>query len=121
MKARQKPRTSISAHGTCRTARGARWEAALSDIAEGGCRIADPAGQLAQGDQVRLTIAGTGPHYAQVRWRRGHAAGLAFLRPLPGELLEQLAAQERAPLPSRGHAEAAVPQPGARAPLRRIL
>lgn len=127
MKARKKPRTPITAHGTCRNARGAQWDAVLSDIAEGGCRIADPAGQLAKGDQLRLTIAGTGPHHAQVCWRRGGAAGLAFLRPLPGELIERLqAGGHAAPAPSPaarpGFGRAATGPGAAPAPgLRRIL
>lgn len=106
----------MAAHGSCRNARGLQWEAELTDIAEGGCRIADPARRLTTGEQLRLMIAGTGPHHARVCWQRGGAAGLAFARPLTGDLLAALQFQHRH-LPARSAAihygQAAQPAPAA--------
>lgn len=103
----------MAARGSCRNARGLQWEVVLTDIAEGGCRIADPARHLATGEQVRLTIAGTGPHHARVCWHRGGAAGLAFARPLAEDLLEQIAAAASAPVPAAPTLVGAPAQPGA--------
>lgn len=94
MKARKKPRSPISSTGECRNSRAMRWQVELSDIAEGGCRVVDPAGRLAKGEQLRLSIAGTGPHHAQVCWHRNGAAGVEFVRPLPPELIKALRGQQ---------------------------
>lgn len=115
MKARRSARIATGATGSCRTARGMQWDIALADLSEGGCRIDDPRGRLRLGEYVRLYIAGTGPHMAEVAWRQGTRIGLEFVRPLPDRVLERLAAAdwEGARREERDH--------GSNAPLRRLL
>lgn len=51
---------------------------ALDDLSAGGCRLDDPHGRLRLGEFVRLYIAGTGPHMAEVAWRQGSRVGVEF-------------------------------------------
>lgn len=69
-----------------------QWDIALADLSQGGCRIEDPHARLQLGEDVRLYIAGTGPHLAKVVWRQGTRVGLEFARSLPERVLSQLAA-----------------------------
>ncbi|MEP5172048.1 MAG: PilZ domain-containing protein [Erythrobacter sp.] len=94
MKARTTTRVPIDATGSYRTSRGMQWEIALSDLSEGGCRISDPRARLDLGQWVRLFIAGTGPHIAEVAWRRGEDVGLAFSRRLPERVFAKLTASD---------------------------
>ncbi len=66
MKTRKSARMATTATGSCRTARGMQWDVALADLSEGGCRADNPRGRLQLGEFVRLFIAGTGPHMAEV-------------------------------------------------------
>ena len=90
MQTRQQPRRPIDASGHCRSAHGMQWEVALFDLSEGGCRIADPHGRLRRSETVKLFIAGTGPHRAQIQWREGEEVGIQFDRPLQPNLLDQI-------------------------------
>lgn len=67
-----------------------QWDIALADLSQGGCRIEDPHARLQLGEDVRLYIAGTGPHMAEVVWRQSTRVGLEFARPLPERVLSQL-------------------------------
>lgn len=91
MRARQSARVATTATGSCRTARGMQWDIALADLSQGGCRIEDPHGRLRLGEFVRLFIAGTGPHMAEIAWRQGTRIGIEFTRPLPERVLKRLA------------------------------
>lgn len=71
-----------------------QWDIELADLSKGGCRIEDPRGGLGLGEYVRLFIAGTGPHVAEVAWRQGSRIGLEFQNPLP-ERVFALLAEER--------------------------
>ncbi|MDP2130744.1 MAG: PilZ domain-containing protein [Erythrobacter sp.] len=105
MKARRSARVSTTTTGSCRTARGMQWDIMLADLSQGGCRIEDPQGRLRLGEYVRLYIAGTGPHVAEVAWRQGAWIGLEFARPLPERVLIGLTAADGSDL----------------APVRRVL
>ncbi|MEL7188707.1 MAG: PilZ domain-containing protein [Pseudomonadota bacterium] len=94
MKSRQSNRVATSATGSYRTPKGMQWDVELGDLSQGGCRVSDPRAGLHLGEYVRLFIAGTGPHMAEVVWRNTSNAGLAFLRPLPPRLFTHLAAAE---------------------------
>lgn len=94
MKARQSKRVSTAATGSYRTPKGMQWDIELADLSHGGCRVHDPRGGLQLGQYVRLFIAGTGPHMAEVAWRSSAQAGLAFLRPLPPRLFGNLASAD---------------------------
>jgi hypothetical protein len=91
MKARKSARIATTATGSCRTSRGMQWDIALTDLSCGGCRIEDPQGRLRLGEFVRLFIAGTGPHMAEIVWRQGTRIGIEFSRPLPDRVLARLA------------------------------
>jgi hypothetical protein len=71
-----------------------QWEIELADLSEGGCRLDDPRGQLRLGEFVRLYIAGTGPHMAEVAWRQGSRVGIEFVRRLPDRVFHRLAAAD---------------------------
>ena len=94
MRTRRSARIPTIATGSCRTARGMQWDIALADLSEGGCRIEDPRGQLRLGEFVRLYIAGTGPHMAEVAWRQGSRVGLEFVRSLQARVFALLAAAD---------------------------
>lgn len=94
MKARRSARLPTTATGSCRSARGMQWDIALADLSHGGCRIEDAHGRLRLGEFVRLYIAGTGPHMAEVAWRQGTRIGVEFARPLPDRVLSLLAASD---------------------------
>jgi len=91
MRARTTSRIGTTATGSCRTSRGMQWDIALADLSQGGCRIDDPRGRLRLGEFVRLYIAGTGPHMAEVAWRQGDRVGIEFARPLPPRVVQRLA------------------------------
>ena len=63
----------------------------MADLSPGGCRIDDPEGRLVPGEQVRLTIAGTGPHVAEVVWCRRGRAGVEFRTELTEQALRSIA------------------------------
>ncbi|MEM6266891.1 MAG: PilZ domain-containing protein [Pseudomonadota bacterium] len=91
MKARRNPREPTTATGSYRTGRGMQWDVELADLSRGGCRVADPRGGLRLGEYVKLFIAGTGPHTAEVAWRQSDRVGLEFARPLPERVVAHLA------------------------------
>ncbi len=94
MKARKSSRVSLTATGTIRSPRAMQWDVPLADLSQGGCRVDDMQGRLKLGEFVRLFIAGTGPHMAEVAWRQGGNVGLAFTRPLPERVFILLASAE---------------------------
>lgn len=91
MRVRRSSRVGLTATGSCRTARGITFDVVVADLSPGGCRIDDPAGLLAQGEQIRLTIAATGPHMAEVAWRRRGRVGIEFRSDLPEQVLQSIA------------------------------
>jgi len=91
MRNRRSQRVPTSATGSCRTARGMQWDIHLEDLSCGGCLVEDPRGGMALGEFVRLFIAGTGPHIAEVAWRQGSRVGLEFQTPLPERIFALLA------------------------------
>lgn len=94
MRIRGSERIPTEATGSCRSSRGMQWDIALADLSNGGCRIDDPRGRLRLGEYVRLYIAGTGPHMAEVAWRQSERVGLEFVRPLPERVLQRLTAAD---------------------------
>ncbi|MBI1403167.1 MAG: hypothetical protein GC147_08140 [Porphyrobacter sp.] len=115
MRARSSSRVATAATGSCRTSRGMQWDLDLADLSAGGCRIDDPHGRLRLGEFVRLFIAGTGPHMAEVAWRQGSRVGLEFARALPPRVFHLLAAAD-------WHgAQAAFAEEHSRMPVRRLI
>jgi len=94
MTSRDHERFQTGALGTCKTDHGQEWEISFCDISRGGCRVDDSHQRMSLGAHVILTIAGTGPHRAEVAWRQGDRVGLEFSRLLPAPLFQHLAAEE---------------------------
>ncbi len=92
-----------------------QWDMELADLSEGGCRLDDPRGRLRLGEFVRLYIAGTGPHMAEVAWRQGSRVGIEFVRALPARVFQLLAAAEWSA------AQAAFEEDRSRLPVRRMI
>ena len=88
---------------------------ALDDLSAGGCRLDDPHGRLRLGEFVRLYIAGTGPHMAEVAWRQGSRVGVEFQRDLPERVFRKLAVADW------DGARSAYAEDRHSSPLRRIL
>jgi len=91
---RRSNRIRTTAAGSCKTERGFQWDIQLADLSPGGCRVEDPRGAMRLGAMVKLFIAGTGPHHAEVAWRQGDRVGLEFRRTLPDRLFQLLAQEE---------------------------
>ncbi len=94
MQARQTDRVRTNATGSCKTARGMQWDIQLDDLSKGGCRVDDPRHGLELGSFVKVLIAGTGPHHAEVAWRQGDRVGMEFLKPLPEQVFKLLSAEQ---------------------------
>ncbi len=104
--ARDYERTPTRAVGSYTNERGEESEIEYRDLAQGGCRVDDPAGRMQFGAQVSLFIEGTGPIKAEVAWRDGNDAGLEFIQLLPEQVFRHLIAEEwelarKAPLEER--------------------
>lgn len=87
---RQTERVRTQAEGSCTSERGFEWFIKYEDLSPGGCRVDDPRHGLVLGAMVRLDIAGTGPHHAEVAWRQGDRVGLEFVVPLTDEVFYHL-------------------------------
>ncbi len=94
MQARQSDRVPTKATGSCKTARGMQWDIQLDNLSCGGCRVDDPRYGLELGSFVKLFIAGTGPHHAEVAWRQNDRVGLEFVKKLPDRVFKLLAQEE---------------------------
>jgi len=94
MQARQSDRVRTRATGSCKTARGMQWEIQVDDLSQGGCRVDDPRHGLELGSFVKVLIAETGPHDAEVAWRQGDRVGMEFLKPLPQQVFKLLSTEQ---------------------------
>lgn len=91
MKSRQSNRIATKAVGTCSTANGVEWTVAIDDLSASGCRIEAPPRPVAVGERVKLAIAGSRPHAAEIAWQRDGQIGLQFAQPLNDRVLRHLA------------------------------
>ena len=83
IESRKSDRIETQVEGRCTSQRGFEWQIQYRDLSPGGCRVDDPRHGLDLGAIVRLEIAGTGPHHAEVAWRQGDRVGLEFVTELP--------------------------------------
>ncbi|WP_427964310.1 PilZ domain-containing protein [Altererythrobacter sp.] len=90
MRARKVERKRTDIGGQCCSVQGRVFDVVLSDLTQGGCRFRDPQRILAIASPVNMTIDGTGPHRAHVRWREQEEVGVSFIRPLTAEQVEAL-------------------------------
>ena len=65
------------------TSRGSRFSALLADVSLHGCCVQADAGALRQGAFVSIGLSEESMLPAIVRWVRGQAAGMEFLRAVP--------------------------------------
>ena len=115
MQARQTDRVRTSATGTCKTARGMQWQIQLDDLSQGGCRVDDPRHGLELGSFVKVMIADTGPHDAEVAWRQGDRVGMEFLKPLAQPVFKLLSTEQWAA------AREEFDRAGSTLPMRRVV
>lgn len=94
MQARQSDRVETNAAGSCKTARGMQWDIQIENLSKGGCRVDDPRHGLELGSFIKVLIAGTGPHDAEVAWRQGDRVGMEFLKPLPERVFKLLSTEQ---------------------------
>ncbi len=94
IQARRSNRVRIRAPGSVTTGLGAKWDVELDDLSPSGCRVEDPRHGLKLGEHVRLLIAGTGPHRAEVAWRQNDRVGLEFFQPIAEKTFELLAKED---------------------------
>lgn len=94
MEGRMAERVRTRATGSCTSPRGFEWEIAYEDLSHGGCRVDDPRHGLELGQIVKLDIAGTGPHHAEVAWRQGDRVGLEFMKPMSDVVFRHLVNEE---------------------------
>ncbi|MEP3422307.1 MAG: PilZ domain-containing protein [Erythrobacter sp.] len=94
MQARQSDRVPSRATGSCKTARGLQWDIQIDDLSLGGCRVDDPRHGLELGSFIKVLIAETGPHDAEVVWRQGDRVGMEFLKPLPERVFKLLSSEQ---------------------------
>lgn len=80
----------------CRSRSGFVDHVVITDISIGGCRIESRALTLREGDLVVISPKVIEGICARVCWVNGHQAGIAFLSPLYGPVVEHL---------HRGHAD----------------
>jgi hypothetical protein len=90
MRSRKKPRCQIDLAGRYFTGLGAPVDVVLSDVSEGGCRFPAGAERLVPGARLQLSIAGSRPLRATVRWVEDGEIGVIFARSLTPEQVEQL-------------------------------
>ena len=95
MKTRKAPRVPIAVRGRVRSERGLEWEVNVSDLSVGGCLFPQTGAHLVEGENIWLQIAGAGPFYARVSWRRGKDVGVAFDRSIEADLIEHLLAGDQ--------------------------
>lgn len=81
--ARKSERFPTHADGSCTSQHGFEWWIQYQNLSPEGCCVKDPRQGLELGALVKLEIAGTGPHHAEVVWREGDNVGLEFVTPLP--------------------------------------
>ncbi|MEM6494469.1 MAG: PilZ domain-containing protein [Pseudomonadota bacterium] len=115
MKTRSSSRIRTVAKGSCKSPRGFSWDIDFNDLSEGGCRVDDPRHGMELGALVRLFIAGTGPHHAEVAWRQGDRVGLEFVKPLSQRVFTLLAHERWDEARAISHTEVT------RYPVRRVM
>ena len=101
---RQSTRLDVIMPARCRSRTGFIDQVVITDLSTGGCRIESRALTMREGDLVMISPKVIEGICGKVRWVKGHAAGIAFDRPLYGPVVEHL---------HRGHAHfrATSPQP----------
>lgn len=85
---RREPRYAARIEANIETASGEIGTATLIDVSEHGCSIEAEADWLRNGRFLSIGLGKKPKLQAVVRWVRGGAAGMEFLRPIPPERTE---------------------------------
>lgn len=104
---RRSNRLGVVLPARCRTRIGFVDRVVITDLSEGGCRVESRALTLREGDLVVVSPGVIEGICGEVRWVKGHKAGIAFLSPLYGPVVEHIHRQHARFLPDdRGAAVA---------------
>jgi len=87
---RQFPRLSMAMPARCRSLGGFVDDVVVRDLSAGGCRLVSHALTVRPGMRIVMRPPGLEGLCGEVRWVRGHEAGIAFERPLYGPVVEHL-------------------------------
>ena len=87
---RQFPRLSVAMPARCRSLGGFVDDVVVRDLSAGGCRLVSQALTIRPGMRIVVRPPGLEGLCGEVRWVRGHEAGIAFERPLYGPVVEHL-------------------------------
>jgi hypothetical protein len=85
---RKVSRRNVNASALVASMHGDRTEAAVGDISTHGCSIQTDADWLRMGMFVSIQLGQEEALHAIVRWVRGGAGGVEFLRPITSDRLE---------------------------------
>lgn len=87
---RRSNRLGVVLPARCRTRSGFVDLVVITDLSEGGCRVESRALTLREGDLVVVSPGVIEGICGEVRWVKGHRAGIAFLSPLYGPVVEHI-------------------------------
>lgn len=93
---RRSNRLGVVLPARCRTRSGFVDRVVITDLSEGGCRVESRALTLREGDLVVVSPGVIEGICGQVRWVKGHKAGIAFISPLYGPVVEHIHRQHAA-------------------------
>jgi hypothetical protein len=111
MQTRQKSRRSVDVPARYFTGVGEPVAVMLRDISEGGCRFPAGNAKLRAGMPLQISVAGTAPLSAKVRWAEDGEIGVNFDRPLAPEMVEQFKSFQFANPPSAAKPSEFAPMP----------
>lgn len=89
-KLRRSSRLGVVLPARCRTRSGFVDRVVITDLSEGGCRVESRALLLREGDLVVVSPGVIEGICGEVRWVKGHKAGIAFISPLYGPVVEHI-------------------------------
>lgn len=96
---RQFARLSMAMPARCRSLGGFIDDVVVRDLSAGGCRLVSHALTVRPGMRIVVRPAGLEGLCGEVRWVRGHEAGIEFERPLYLPVVEHLHRQFSSFLP----------------------
>lgn len=99
-KLRRASRLGVVLPARCRTRSGFVDRVVITDLSEGGCRVESRALTLREGDLVVVSPGVIEGICGEVRWVKGHKAGIAFISPLYGPVVEHIHRQHAQFLPA---------------------
>lgn len=85
---RREPRHTTCFEARVESTRGSTMDVVLADVSLHGCCVRGESEWLRQGAFVSIGLGNSPTLAAIVRWVRGDAAGMEFLRPVPNECHE---------------------------------